>query len=263
MLGSAASWLDGKIQEAASSSGLDHVVRDITGGLSTIVKREAERLDKACMNEVSFACGWDGIGPFSCFSQDLDERVSPKELAEFAEQVYSDYEDDQCWTIPVLAGVLGKKENFLAAKIYTSRKGYKCMAIMGTTNGWQVIQDGLLAFPRTSAALIQVIKTVCKQAKKKKVTHITGHSLGGYMAECVAAHGGFDGASFAGPGGRGGASLKVDDPSDRQFEVHLSIGDPVSQHNDKLHIAKPKWHDAGDGVNPFERHSVKRLRRSL
>lgn len=249
------------LEDACSRIGADRAVRRLTAGKrpGELMMDAGEQLDghalEATSKAVEKCAGWGLVDRSGwTFSRDLDGRVTAKELSTFADRVYSDYQHSpgDCW-------VIGKDRAAMVAKIYTSDKGYRCMAFMGTVTGMQVFLNFFLVAPWSSQVLTPMVEAAVSEARKHEVTHVTGHSQGGFLAECVAWRGGFSGAAINGPGGRGGAAIKAKDCSHLQFEVHLAKGDIISEFNRALHIANPKWHDHGAGTSPNQRHKKRRL----
>lgn len=128
----------------------------------------------------------------------------------------------------------------LFAKVY-ALGGKKCLAIRGTASVAAVAQDILMYL--SEAYLSPFVDTLERWARQLGVHYVTGHSLGGFLAEAVASRLGLDGASFNGPGGRGILTCFGNCWSTTtRFEVHLHEADSVSLHMHERHIAEPKWH---------------------
>lgn len=142
------------------------------------------------------------------------------------------------------------------AVVYKHR-GQKCFAIRGTAAPLTFVQDFLMVL--SEKALESVVAWATKLAIEAEADYITGHSLGGFLAEAVASRLGKDGASFNGPGGRGLHTCFGSRWSTRtRFEVHLNDWDVVSMHHCDRHIAEPKWHSftAGHSINAMVRSVV-------
>ena len=95
-------------------------------------------------------------------------------------------------------------------------------------------------------------------AKELKPDLITGHSLGGLIAEVVASHTRIPGIAFNSPGPVGFITETPLYNKDKtfykglQFEVHLRENDPVSQLNYEWHINKsPIWHPGSNHGSDF------------
>ena len=103
-------------------------------------------------------------------------------------------------------------------------------------DGWEKVRDAMDAARKATETL--------------NPDYITGHSLGGVMAEVVSSYTRIPGFSFNCPGPVG---LITETPflnPDREFwqgvefETHLRRGDPVSQINDDHHInQEPVWYN--------------------
>ena len=125
------------------------------------------------------------------------------------------------------------------------------LAYKGTTNWQDFVQDFSVAFG--GPTIRTVIGNCVALADAKKPNWLTGHSLGGCLAESVCSETSIGGASFNAPGpytltpGKnlvaGGRYHNV------PFEVHLTRNDPVSMCGnisgpDGSHVGIPKWHTA-------------------
>jgi hypothetical protein len=92
----------------------------------------------------------------------------------------------------------------------------------------------------------QYFQSARRNASQSTKFYVTGHSLGGYLAESVASIEDIDGASFndAGPVSSTSSTSVVGVHRPR-FEVHLTTQDPLSMFfpgsQSLTHIAKPKW----------------------
>jgi len=120
-------------------------------------------------------------------------------------------------------------------------EGKSCLAIRGTQDMPTVFQDiGLVV---QEEILTELVGTVASWARQDGVDYITGHSLGGFLAEAAASRLGMDGAAFNSPGGRGWVTCYGSNwSSNTRFEVHLNKIDPVSLYKYERHIAEPQWH---------------------
>eukprot|EP00929_Paragymnodinium_shiwhaense_P059416 TRINITY_DN29760_c0_g1_i2.p1 TRINITY_DN29760_c0_g1~~TRINITY_DN29760_c0_g1_i2.p1 ORF type:complete len:294 (+),score=27.89 TRINITY_DN29760_c0_g1_i2:447-1328(+) len=114
---------------------------------------------------------------------------------------------------------------------------------------------------------------MCRDKYRGKRCYVTGHSLGGYIAEVVASWAGVDGAAFNSPGPWRIHPLRnMTGPARPRFEVHLTRDDPLAialfpKPENAKHIAEPIWH-AGDNHRicaPFmvEIEAMRGVRRSL
>jgi hypothetical protein len=90
-------------------------------------------------------------------------------------------------------------------------------------------------------------------ARKIKPDLITGHSLGGLLAEVVASYTRIPGIAFNSPGPVGFITETPLHNKNKkhykglQFEVHLRENDPVSQLNYEWHInSSPIWHPGAE-----------------
>lgn len=163
------------------------------------------------------------------------------------------YHDEPQFTIPSVVG-----GNCGESCLYTMDNGDKCMAIRGTENLAKGVTDiGLFV---AGELLISMIQELTEVARSWGVKYVTGHSLGGFLAEAVASRLGLDGASFNSPGGRGCLAFGTAWTTDTRFEVHLNGGDWVSSIRIGQHIADPKWHYYQQGADPAIRHNIDEMK---
>ncbi|TNV82377.1 hypothetical protein FGO68_gene4424 [Halteria grandinella] len=127
-------------------------------------------------------------------------------------------------------------------------RGKTVIAFRGTEGVMDIFKDVGIFLP--SSLLQRAILDAIKGTQKHEATVVTGHSLGGFLAECVSSFLGLTGASFNAPAPNGvlikyaygTACCYVN------FEVHLSIGDIVSETYIRdvwTHIKYPIWHYLG------------------
>lgn len=140
--------------------------------------------------------------------------------------------------------------NVLKAVVY-EENGKTCLAIKGTDNPMNVQQ--CISLGLTEASLEHLAACASSWAQSHQVDYVTGHSLGGFLAEAVASRLGKDGAAFQSPGGRGALTCFGNNWStSTQFEVNLATTDPVSNFRIDLHIAEPAWHTVGPNPHGIE-----------
>lgn len=152
--------------------------------------------------------------------------------------------------------------NFADAVLYTHPKTKKtCLAIRGTDNVAKWAENVTLILS-LDVVLSKIVEEFCDHARKMGVDYVTGHSLGGYMAEAVASRTGIPGAAFCSPGGRSRCVFGRKWSKKTRFEVHLNAGDVVSCYRQDDHIADPKWHKYRQDCGPLggPRHSMKGMR---
>lgn len=88
----------------------------------------------------------------------------------------------------------------------------------------------------------------CAAQHADKHMYVTGHSLGGYIAEAVASHHDVEGAVFNSPGPWSMNPIRnVTGEFRPPFEVHLTRSDPLAaaafpKPENSCHISKPIWH---------------------
>jgi hypothetical protein len=109
------------------------------------------------------------------------------------------------------------------------------------------------------------INSALRAAESLNPDFLTGHSLGGALAEVVSSYTKIPGFSFNCPGPVGIITETSFLNPDRGswegvvFEPHLRRGDPVSQLNDEHHInSEPIWHE---GVSHRMEELVKDIKR--
>ena len=139
-----------------------------------------------------------------------------------------------------------------------NHKGKKIMAIAGL-NGLESGQAALdwiqsLAFGPTEEWNERVQEAV-RIANEYEVDYVTGHSLGGLMAEIVTSYTGIDGASFNAPGnyypGMDNNLVDGGRQSEARFNVHLMTDDPFSLVGAANHIAVPKMEKSSCTSNQY------------
>eukprot|EP00931_Biecheleriopsis_adriatica_P073785 TRINITY_DN48005_c0_g1_i1.p1 TRINITY_DN48005_c0_g1~~TRINITY_DN48005_c0_g1_i1.p1 ORF type:complete len:322 (+),score=28.40 TRINITY_DN48005_c0_g1_i1:54-968(+) len=152
--------------------------------------------------------------------------------------------------------------NKIQAALYTNRKypHVYIMAYRGTATLEGLKQDATLFTPLPGTPMWKAIREAvafyrwCEQ--KYRVNddtqfYVTGHSLGGYLAETVASRCDVEGASFNSPGVwmAGGINLvsTVAGHCRPNYEIHLTLDDPVSllfpKPQNSSHIGHPYWHE--------------------
>jgi len=128
------------------------------------------------------------------------------------------------------------------------------VAYRGTVSLKGLLQDMALGLPFARLAVKKAVKEACSFYRRCAAYHpdkhiyITGHSLGGYIAEAAASYVGADGAVFNSPGPWSVNPLKNSAGWLRgNFEVHLTRDDPLAfaffpKPESSHHICKPIWH---------------------
>ena len=134
-------------------------------------------------------------------------------------------------------------------------KSHRVIAFKGTAKAGDVFTDIGLVFGDadkgiTDTDLPSKILYAAEAAVKHKATLVTGHSLGGFFAECVASFLELKGASYNAPAPNGSSTKYANgiEGISMPFEVHLTKGDPVSEWGcgkKWTHIRRPIWHDSG------------------
>lgn len=195
---------------------------------------------------------------FHGFTQDLPNERIRLWLAKSASECYDDPPTH------VSSSIVGSNE-VLRARVYSlslSGSHKTCLAIRGTDSGPTFGQDLGLAF--SGAFLSNLAGIASDWARIEDVDYVTGHSLGGFLAEAVASRLGMDGAAFQSPGGRGLATCFGNAWStNTRFEVHLNEADCVSMLNCDRHIAEPKWHKWATTGNPLYWHQIAPMVRDI
>ncbi|KAG2424126.1 hypothetical protein HXX76_014800 [Chlamydomonas incerta] len=107
--------------------------------------------------------------------------------------------------------------------------GATILAFEGTNSYTHGIQDLIgVAFARFGP----IARVACDIYNSVRPTYVTGHSLGGCIAEVVCSRSGCGGASFNAPGPWSPNPATCIADGDRydgvRFEIHLANGDPVS-----------------------------------
>merc|ERR1712054_674641 len=195
---------------------------------------------------------------FTCYTRNLPDKRVRRWLAACASDCYNDSarlaETGRRVARPT---TLGPIDNYILKAAIYEKDGKTCLAIKGTDNPTNGVQCGLLAL--TEATLGRLADIASSWAQAHKVNYVTGHSLGGFLAEAVASRLGKDGAAFQSPGGRGLLTCFGNKWStSTKFEVHLARTDPVSMFRMDRHIAEPVWHSVGP--NP---HGIDNMREDL
>ncbi|CAE7638156.1 STK36 [Symbiodinium microadriaticum] len=132
--------------------------------------------------------------------------------------------------------------------------GMGIVAIRGTVSFRGLLQDLAVGTPFMRRAIRHAIKEACSFYLKCKAKHptlelyITGHSLGGFIAQAAATYVDAEGAVFNCPGPVAVTPWKVlVGPHRPNFEVHLTRDDPLAfsffpKPENFHHIAWPQWH---------------------
>ena len=141
--------------------------------------------------------------------------------------------------------------------------GERVMAFRGSQTALTFLQDLTIALH--SPLIRATIKNAAAAARDSGVDWVCGHSLGGFIAECVCARTGIGGASFQAPGPwapiRRYSYVRGNKYANRPFEVHLTRSDPVS----KLGIVTPRFSHIGepDWHSHSELHSISAIRKHI
>eukprot|EP00929_Paragymnodinium_shiwhaense_P020596 TRINITY_DN13679_c0_g3_i4.p1 TRINITY_DN13679_c0_g3~~TRINITY_DN13679_c0_g3_i4.p1 ORF type:complete len:432 (-),score=62.01 TRINITY_DN13679_c0_g3_i4:58-1353(-) len=136
--------------------------------------------------------------------------------------------------------------------------GVAVVGFRGTTS-WEGLQQCLsLSLPIPGPRIRWAIKEACSFllfCQKKHATehcYVTGHSLGGYIAEAVASYTGVGGAVFNNPGPfRENQFANLAGRKRPHFEIHLTREDPLAailfpKPETARHIAEPMWHEGSN-----------------
>eukprot|EP00440_Ansanella_granifera_P052870 gb/GFBE01057323.1/.p1 GENE.gb/GFBE01057323.1/~~gb/GFBE01057323.1/.p1 ORF type:complete len:317 (+),score=53.04 gb/GFBE01057323.1/:1-951(+) len=136
--------------------------------------------------------------------------------------------------------------------------GMGIVAYRGTVSFKGLCQDIALGLPVARHAIRKAVREACSfyhrcQARFPNLhLYVTGHSLGGYIAEAVASYMDADGAVFNSPGPWSVNPLKNSAGKNRPyFEVHLTRDDPLSfavfpKPENSHHICEPIWHEGNN-----------------
>eukprot|EP00931_Biecheleriopsis_adriatica_P103405 TRINITY_DN78248_c0_g1_i1.p1 TRINITY_DN78248_c0_g1~~TRINITY_DN78248_c0_g1_i1.p1 ORF type:complete len:543 (+),score=71.63 TRINITY_DN78248_c0_g1_i1:46-1674(+) len=129
------------------------------------------------------------------------------------------------------------------------------VAFRGTCSLQGLWQDASTLVPHEGSAVCRAcleaknFVSICQQKYPDKTFFVTGHSLGGYLAEVVASRLDVSGASFNNPG-PWAVCLNNTGNCRPCFEVHLTRDDPVAvlfpRPAYSAHISKPKWHHGSE-----------------
>ncbi|CAK8996856.1 Serine/threonine-protein kinase 36 [Durusdinium trenchii] len=142
------------------------------------------------------------------------------------------------------------------------------IAFRGTCTRKGILQDIAVGLPLYRRQLKHAIKEACSYISKCRAhlplhhIYVTGHSLGGFIAEAAASFMGADGAVFNSPGPKAVAPWKKLVGSHRPaFEVHLTRDDPLAmlfpKPDSHKHISRVvHWHEGHDHkiCSPYVRH---------
>ena len=141
------------------------------------------------------------------------------------------------------------------------------IAFRGTCTKKGVRQDLSVGSPsrrKIKSAIREACSYVyrCRAKLPNHHIYITGHSLGGFIAEATATYVGADGAVFNSPGPIAATPCKkVLGDYRPAFEVHLTRNDPLAfslfpKPESHRHIAEVYWHDGHDHkvCAPYVRH---------
>ena len=136
--------------------------------------------------------------------------------------------------------------------------GKTILAFTGTHDSAKAMTAGVATVMSTFSMRNQATNTFIDFAIKIAIDanphFVTGHSLGGMIAEVVCSFTGIPGASFDAPG-----VFHPGKPNNlcgqlfvgKQFECHLCALDPFSLMNPTAHIGDPRWHM---NINPLMAH---------
>lgn len=161
------------------------------------------------------------------------------------------------WTVADHVCETRHSEDRIQAACYVRSRGagageVAAVAFRGTVSYRGLKQDLSLAcsgsWIRTAVREACEFFERCAEQHPDKHLYVTGHSLGGYIAEAVASHHGVDGVVFNSPGPWSMLPLKnVCGELRPSFEVHLTRSDPLAavafpKPENSAHIARPIWH---------------------
>lgn len=236
---------------------------EVTHSVSDTCEKGAELVSKLVKNTINVLDIPNSLASafFFEFTRDLDSPYIRLCLAHLANRVYNDkpdyvamgtfelfeichakiYRIKDTWSDIPRDHELKKN----STRVGPEHKEKICLAIRGSAALATWFQDLGLAVNET--AVLSVVNELGRWVKKQghHIDYVTGHSLGGFLAEACASSGwARGGAAFNSPGGRGVITCFGQDWSRKnQFEVHLCKNDPVSNYRYDRHIAEPKWHD--------------------
>lgn len=114
---------------------------------------------------------------------------------------------------------------------------------------FQAVDGRLLAGPIIRRAVKQAVAfcKLCRQRHPDWAMYVCGHSLGGFLAECVASLCGEQGVAFNNPGPWHSTWRNLTGRQRPPFEVHLTRGDPLRyalpKPENSAHIGRPIWHN--------------------
>jgi len=162
------------------------------------------------------------------------------------------------WSVVDSVCEFAGSESHVQAGCYVNsqHKGVGIVAYRGTCSFRGGLQGlslwcPLLAGPSIRFAVRQASSFYqkCQAMHPDKKIYVTGHSLGGYLAEAVASYHGVDGAGFNCPGPWTlHPCRKMTGHHRPQFEVHLTRDDPLAatlfpKPENSHHINSPIWHE--------------------
>jgi len=145
--------------------------------------------------------------------------------------------------------------NLIQAGCYVKDGDVAIVAYRGTVSFKGIMQDLSWWGPVSGRTIRSAIKEAssfylkCAALHGDKKFYVTGHSLGGYIAEAVASYCDVDGACFNAPGPWSNSPMKnVTGVYRPRFEIHLTRSDPLAlvffpKPENSSHIGKPIWHD--------------------
>ena len=271
--------------------GIEHAAKEVGKGVEHAAKEVGKGVEHAA-NEVAKGAGdvgqfglqvmrdiGDGVGGLLNleFSMDLDDSHLLKLLAACAEHCYEPDSKDPDFESH-LELVHSQEEtgmNSNAFAVYRVKTGHlagkRIMAFRGTSSAGGAFSDisfALRGAGAMGARIWAVISYAVDRTHEFGPDYVCGHSLGGFLAECVCSHTGIGGAAFNGPASR--AVIPANNCangsrfSSARFEVHQTKGDTVSNvcsfgGPNASHIGKPKWHNGPPDPDPLKQHSMKAM----
>jgi hypothetical protein len=140
---------------------------------------------------------------------------------------------------------------FQAAVYKSDKYDCLCVAFRGTyvEDIWSVLQD-MHVLHTGPSELLDAARAYFQEVRARHRTskiYVTGHSLGGFLAESISSHENVEGVGFCSPASYDCDGL-VYGPHRPRFEVHLSQGDRLITslpHQHENHISPPVWHEFG------------------